>query len=172
MGFSNVALSLNLGGYPVDSRDSLAAVLRVVRRARKLKAEQLSDGVTATHVANLENGKVSVTLETLESMATMLSVKPITLLALATGLRTGTSYELVLRDIESEIEQLTALGLLEEFPREFEGGRLKSRPSGAQVSQKRLAAVLECKAAGLTQKETAHKLGIPTSTVQRHWQKG
>ncbi len=155
----------------MDSRDSLAAVLRVVRRARKLKAEQLSEGITATHVANLENGKVSVTLETLEAVATMLNVKPITLLALAAGLLTETPYEVVLRDIKSEIEQLTAMGVLEALPQEFEGGRLKSRPSGAQVSQKRLAAVLECKAGGLTQKETAQKLGIPTSTVQRHWQK-
>lgn len=155
----------------MDSRDSLAAVLRVVRRARKLKAEQLSEGITATHVANLENGKVSVTLETLEAVATMLNVKPITLLALAAGLRTETPYEVVLRDIKSEIEQLTAMGVLEALPQEFEAGRLKSRPSGAQVSQKRLAAVLECKAGGLTQKETAQKLGIPTSTVQRHWQK-
>lgn len=156
----------------MDSRDSLAAVLRVVRRARKLKAEQLSEGVTATHVANLENGKVSVTMETLEAVATMLDVKPITLLALAAALRAAKPYEAVLRDIESEIEQLAALGLLEELPQEFEDGRLKSRPSGAQVSQQRLSAVLRCKADGLTQKETAQKLAIPTSTVQRHWQKG
>ncbi|MHA7114895.1 helix-turn-helix domain-containing protein [Pseudomonas promysalinigenes] len=34
-----------------------------------------------------------------------------------------------------------------------------------------MTAVLGCKANGLTQKETAQKLGIPTSTVQRYWQK-
>ncbi|WP_256589640.1 helix-turn-helix domain-containing protein [Pseudomonas sp. LLC-1] len=167
-----MALSSDLKGNPVNSRESLAAVLRVIRRARKLKAEQLAEGVTATHVANLENGKVSVTMDTLEAVANLLDVKAITLLALAAGLRSDRDYELVLGDIQAEIKQLDALGLLAEFSQEFEDGRLRSRPSGAQVSKARLAAVLECKASGLTQKETAEKLGIPSSTVQRHWQKG
>lgn len=153
----------------MKSRDALAAVLRVVRRARKLKAEQFSDGVTSTHVANLENGKVSVTLETLEAVANVLNVRPITLLVLATGLRTNTPYGLLLREVETEIEQLSYSGLVEEFLQEFEGDCLKSRPSGAQVSQQRLAAVLKCKAAGMTQKDTAKTLKIPTSTVQRYW---
>lgn len=171
MGFRNVALSLDLRGYSVHSKDSLAAVLRVLRRARGLKAEHFAEGIAPTHVANLENGKVSVTVETLEAVAQVLNVEPISLLALATGLRTGTSYERVLRDVKAEIDKLAAQGLLGDFDQEFEDGRLRSRPSGAQVSKERVAAVLKCKAAGLTQKETAQKLGIPASTVQRYWQK-
>lgn len=156
----------------MDSKDSLAAVLRVLRRARERKAEHFSEGINPTHIANLENGKVSVTLDTLEAVAAVLNVKPVTLLVLATGLRTDVPSDSVLREIELELEELASLGVVGALANEFEDGKLRSRPSGAQVSQARLEAVLACKASGLTQKETAKKLGIPSSTVQRYWQKG
>ncbi|EKT4456324.1 helix-turn-helix transcriptional regulator [Pseudomonas putida] len=143
----------------------------MLRRARELKAEDFAERIAPTHVANLENGSVSVSVETLEAVASVLSVQPVTLLTLAAGLRKGISHELVLREVKSEIEKLAAQRLLREFGQEFQDGRLKARPSGAQVSKERLTAVLGCKANGLTQKETALKLGIPTSTVQRYWQK-
>jgi transcriptional regulator with XRE-family HTH domain len=170
-GLCDVALSLDLGGFPMDSRDSLAAVLRVLRRARKLKAEHFSAGINPTHVANLENGNVSVTIETLEAVANVLNVKPISLLVLATGLRTSLSADDVIQEVRSEIERLYELGLVGEFVNEFEDGYLKSRPSGAQVALGRLEAVRRCKASGMTQKQTAQELGVPTSTVQRDWQK-
>lgn len=156
----------------MDSRDSLAAVLRVLRRARERKAEHFSEGINPTHVANLENGKVSVTLDTLEAVANVLNVKPVTLLVLSTALRNDVRSDSVLREIELELKELASLGVVGALSNEFEDGKLRSRPSGAQVSHERLDAVLACKASGLSQKETAQKLGIPSSTVQRYWQKG
>lgn len=156
----------------MDSRDSLAAVLRVLRRARERKAEHFSEGINPTHIANLENGKVSVTLHTLEAVANVLDIKPVTLLVLATALRNDVSSDSVLREIELELKEVASLGVEGELADEFEDGKLRSRPSGAQISQERFEAVLACKASGLTQKETAQKLGIPSSTVQRYWQKG
>lgn len=156
----------------MDSRDSLAAVLRVLRRARERKTEHFSEGINPTHIANLENGKVSVTLQTLEAVANVLNVKPVTLLVLATALRNDLPNDSVLREIELELKELVSLGVMDALDSEFQDGKLRSRPSGAQISQERLEAVLACKACGLTQKETAQKLGIPSSTVQRYWQKG
>lgn len=90
-------------------RDSLAAVLRVARRTRDLKAEDFSGGIDPTHVNNLENGKVSVTLETLESVATVLDVRAISLLVLAASLREKVSPTDLLAEVKKELRAFSSL---------------------------------------------------------------
>ncbi|MEG8293051.1 MULTISPECIES: helix-turn-helix domain-containing protein [Pseudomonas] len=170
MGFSNVALSSHLE-IPMLARDSLAAVLRVLRRARDLKAEDFSTGIDPTHVNNLENGKVSVSLETLESVAKILDLRTVSLLVLATSLREKISPHELLAEVKTEVREFSSPRFLADFASQIENGELVRRPSGAQVSQKKLAAVRECKVAGMTQRETVIKLGLPASTVQRYWHK-
>lgn len=170
MGFSNVALSSHLE-IPMLARDSLAAVLRVLRRARGLKAEDFSACIDPTHVNNLENGKVSVTLETLESVANVLDLRTISLLVLATSFREKISIHELLTEVKTQVDEFSSSEILAAFASQIENGQLVQRPSGAQVSQKKLAAVRECKVAGMTQRETVAKLGLPASTVQRYWHK-
>lgn len=170
MGFSNVALSLLLG-IPMLVRDSLAAVLRVIRRSRGLKAEDFSALIDPTHVNNLENGKVSVTLETLQSVSSVLDFRAISLLVLATSVREKVSPNDLLAEVKREIRAFSSAKAMAEFASQIENGELVRRPSGAQVSQEKLAAVRECKIAGMTQRETVVKLGLPASTVQRYWHK-
>lgn len=170
MGFSNVALSLLLE-IPMLVRDSLAAVLRVARRTRDLKAEDFSGGIDPTHVNNLENGKVSVTLETLESVATVLDVRAISLLVLAASLREKVSPTDLLAEVKKELRAFSSPEILADLASQIENDQLVPRPSGAQVSQEKLAAVRACKSSGMTQRETVAKLGLPASTVQRYWHK-
>lgn len=153
------------------ARDSLAAVLRVLRRARGLKAEDFSGCIDPTHVNNLENGKVSVTLDTLESVASVLDLRGVSLLLLATSLREETHPLELLNKLKAEIDSVLALGVDADFENQIENDRLVPRPSGAQVFEDRLAAVRKCKVAGMTQRETVVKLGLPASTVQRYWHK-
>ena len=153
------------------ARESLAAVLRVLRRARGLKAEDFSSCIDPTHVNNLENAKVSVTLDTLDSVASVLDLKAVSLLLLATSLREHIAPGQLLEELKAEIDSVVALGVVADFESQIENDRLVSRPSGAQVSEERLAAVRACKASGMTQRDTAVKLGMPASTVQRYWHK-
>jgi transcriptional regulator with XRE-family HTH domain len=158
-------------GFRMLARDSLAAVLRVLRRARGLKAEDFSGCIDPTHVNNLENGKVSATLDTLESVASVLDLRAVSILLLATSLREETHPLELLSKLRAEIDSVLSLSALADFESQIENNRLVPRPSGAQVFEDRLAAVRECKVAGMTQRETAVKLGLPASTVQRYWHK-
>jgi transcriptional regulator with XRE-family HTH domain len=171
MGLGNVALSSLLRGLRMQPKDSLAAVLRVVRRVRGLKAEDFSGHIDPTHVNNLENAKVSVTIDTLEAVASALNMSTISLLVLAESLRNKVTSQEILADVKAQVREFSDAKTTQAFADQFEDGRLVSRPSGAQLAQEKLAAVLACKTQGLSQKETVAKLGIPTSTVQRYWHK-
>ena len=59
-------------------------------------------------------------------------------------------------------------GFLADLASQIEDGRLIRRPSGAQVSRKKLAAARVCKVAGMTQRDSVAKLDLPSSTVQRY----
>lgn len=158
-------------GKGMQAKESLAAVLRATRLARGLKAEDFSARIDPTHVNNLENAKVNLTLETLEAVAHVLGVRSMTLLTLAATLREETTTEHFLELLSKEVAELSALGVVESSRNQIENGQLVKRPSGAQISQEKLAAVLECKATGMTQRETAQKLGLPATTVHRYWHK-
>jgi transcriptional regulator with XRE-family HTH domain len=136
-----------------------------------LKAEDFSGCIDPTHVNNLENGKVSATLDTLESVASVLDLRAVSILLLATSLREETHPLELLSKLRAEIDSVLSLSALADFESQIENDRLVSRPSGAQVFEVRLAAVRECKIAGMTQRETVVKLGLPASTVQRYWHK-
>lgn len=75
-------------------------------------------------------------------MAKVLNVEPITLLVLAAGLRSSVSTDRVCTKLHRSLPRLSSLGLVGEFAEEFSDGKLKSRPSGSQVSLERLSAVL------------------------------
>jgi transcriptional regulator with XRE-family HTH domain len=154
------------------TRDSLAAVLRLARSARRLKVDDFALAVDPRHIQYLETGKVTTTLETLEAVAKVLDVNPISLLVLASSLGTNTSPNDLVKQILADVDQLAALDVnSESFAAQFLDGQLVSRPAGAQVNQKKLAAVLACKNAGMTMGETAKKLEMPATTVRRYWSK-
>lgn len=69
------------------------------------------------------------------------------------------------------LRRFSSPGFLADFASPIEDGRLIRRPSGAQVSREKLAAVRECKVAGMTQRDSVAKLDLPSSTVQRYWHK-
>jgi transcriptional regulator with XRE-family HTH domain len=154
------------------TRDSLGAVLRILRSARKLKVDDFADCIDPKHVNNLENGKSSVTLETLESVAHVLTVNPLSLLILSASLRDGRSPEELLIELKEDVRELRALGVNDGFSGQFEDGKLTVRRPGTQIDQQKLTAIIACKVEGMTQSEAAKKLGIPLSTIRRYWVKG
>lgn len=155
------------------TRDSLAAVLRLARSARKLKVDDFASAVDPRHMQYLETGRVTTTLETLEAVAKVLDVNPISLLVLSSSLGTGTSLDDLIKQILADIHNLSALDVnADSFAAQFLDGHLAPRPAGAQVNQEKLSAVLECKAQGMSISQAAKKLGMPATTVRRYWSKG
>ena len=150
-------------------RDSLAAVLRLVRSARGLSKDDFRGQIDPKHVYNLENAKTSVTLETLETLAASLRVDPLTLLTLAASLDRNQTHEELLSHLSKEAKRLSDLGVVAKWPSQFKNGLLLPLPAGKRTSPERIEAIFACRARGMTQKETAIELGIPSSTVNRIW---
>ena len=152
-------------------RDSLAAVLRLVRSARGLSKDDFQGQLDPKHVYNLENAKTSVTLETLEILASTLEVDPLTLLTLATSLDRKQTHEELLKHLSKEVRMLSDLGVVANWSGQFKNGSLLSLPAGKRTSPEKIEAVFACRARGMTQKQASIELGIPSSTVNRIWNK-
>lgn len=152
-------------------RDPLAAVIRLVRSARGLAREDFLGLIDARHVYNVENGKISITLDTLETLASGLSIDPITLLVIAASYEKQLSPEDFLKQLGKEAKTLQELGVVDGLPGQFNKGALVPGIAGRRTSEEQVEAVLRCKADGMTQKQASDTLGISTSTVGRIWKR-
>ena len=152
-------------------RESLAAVLRLVRDSRGLSKDDFQGLIDPKHVYNLENARSAVTIETLEAVASALRVDALTLLTVAASLDRGQAHERLLQDLGEQGKELDALGVREKWPSEFREGLLVPRQAGRRTPLSTIEAIWLCRERGMNQKETAQELNLSTSTVSRNWNK-
>ncbi|MFL1526306.1 helix-turn-helix domain-containing protein [Pseudomonas sp. O230] len=152
-------------------RESLAAVLRLVRSARGLSKEDLQEQIDPKHLYNLENAKTGITLDMLNTTSSALSVDPLALLVVASCFDKKLSLDDALERLRIEIKSLIDLGVVKGLPEQFVDGSLVPSKAGQRSSLEKIEAVLRCRAQGMTQKEASAVLGVPTSTVNRIWRK-
>ncbi|RKS18935.1 hypothetical protein BJ917_4635 [Pseudomonas sp. WPR_5_2] len=152
-------------------RESLAAVLRLVRSARGLSKEDLQGQIDPKHLYNLENAKTGITLDMLNTTSSALNVDPLALLIVASCFEKKLTHDDVLEGLRVEIKGLIDLGVIKGLPEQFVDGSLVPSKAGQRSSPEKIEAVLHCQAQGMTQKETSDALGIPTSTINRIWRK-
>lgn len=150
-------------------RESLAAVLRLVRSSRGLSKEDLQGQVETRHLYNLENAKTGVTLDMLNTISSALDVDPLALLVVASCFEKKLSPDEALERLSEEVNSLIALGVVNGLSGQFADGALKPIKGGPRSSPDKIEAVLRCRTQGMTQKEASEALGIPTSTVNRIW---
>lgn len=132
---------------------------------RGLTQKDVSTSVAASHVSQLEAGKTSPTVKAAEDLALALGLSPSALLAVAAAADQGTTPRLVLAQA---IDDLVRLGLIDQVPPACAKETDSPHPTSARATRTR-SQIQELKAEGKTQAETARLLGIPRSTVQRHW---
>ncbi|WP_065869963.1 helix-turn-helix domain-containing protein [Pseudomonas sp. 25 E 4] len=140
-----------------------AAALRIVRLAKGFTQKDISGTVAASHVSQLESGKTTPTLKVAADLAHMLGLSPSALLAVATASDSRDSPRAVLLQALGELE---ALGLADQTPPALAVD--STHPTSIRAAATR-ADVQKLKSLGLTQIEAAKELGLPRSTVQRHW---
>lgn len=150
-------------------RESLAAVLRLVRASRGLSKDDFQGLVDPKHVYNLETAKSGVTLDTLEAIASVLQVDALTLLTVAASLERGQSHKDLLVHLEDDGQQLAELGVLARWNGEFEDGSLVTTKPGRRTPPETVEAILACRGQMMSQKETAEATGVSASTVSRIW---
>lgn len=150
-------------------KESLAAVLRLVRASRGLSKDDFQGVVDSKHIYNIENARSSVTLDTLEALCMTLQIDFLTLLTVAASLDRGESHEKLLQHLAAQGEQLADLGVIAKWSDEFQEGALLPMEAGRRTPLKKVEAVMACRALGMTQKATAEKVGISRATVSRIW---
>lgn len=152
-------------------RESLAAVLRLVRASRGLSKDDFQGLIDPKHVYNLETARSGVTLDTLETVASVLQVDVLTLLTVAASLERGQSHRDLLAHLDLQAKELADLGVIAKWSGEFQDGSLVSTPPGRRTPQDKIEAIIDCRARGLSRQETAHVVGVSTTTVGRFWRR-
>ncbi|MGY2096075.1 helix-turn-helix domain-containing protein [Pseudomonas simiae] len=142
-----------------------AAALRVIRLAKGLTQKDLSGTVAASHISQLESGKTTPTLKVAADLAYMLDLSPSALIAVATASDSQDSPKTVLMQA---IRELEVLGLADQIPPASAETVDSTHPTSIRAAAAR-ANVQKLRSQGLTQVEAAKELGLPRSTVQRHW---
>lgn len=146
-------------------QDGFAAALRFIRVKKGMTQKDVSTTVAPSHVSQLEAGKTSPTLKVSGELAQALGLSPCALLASADASDQQVSPRVVLT---RAIDQLEGLGLIDLVPPPSAQGTESPHPTSVRATLIH-SRVQELKARGLTQMEVAGDLGIPRSTVQRHW---
>ena len=146
-------------------QDGFAAALRWIRVTKGLTQKEVSSAVAASHVSQLEAGKTSPTVKVAGDLALALGLSPSALLAAAAASAAGTTPRGVLMQA---VEDLERIGLIDTLAPASAESTDSPHPTSARAALTH-SRVQELKAQGLTQVEVAGDLGIPRSTVQRHW---
>ena len=92
----------------MEVRNSFGKALRFVRQSKGLTQEDFSLVSSRTFVSMLERGATSPTLEKLDGLCTVLDTHPVTLLAMAYLLDSGTSegFEQLVKRVNDELRAL------------------------------------------------------------------
>lgn len=155
----------------MDIKVAFAAALRAIRGSKELSQEMVARSTSRPYVGRLEKGESAPTLDKLQALSNALEVSPLTLLALTLATQDDQPTSALLSRLKQELVQFEKSGGMEMLGDQIVNGELVSRPRGTPQNADKLAEVLRHKAAGFTQKETADRLGMSTSTVNDMWRK-
>lgn len=90
----------------MDVRHALASALKSIRTARGLTQEDFSNVSSRTYLSTLERGLKSPTIDKTQALAEVLSVHPLTLMALTFITAEDTSADKLLAKIKKELADL------------------------------------------------------------------
>ncbi|WP_256582545.1 XRE family transcriptional regulator [Pseudomonas sp. B35(2017)] len=144
----------------------MAAALRAIRAIKGLAQNDLASAADRKFLYKIEQSKTDVTIGKLEEIAQAAGMELNTLMVLATIAASGRPAAEVIQDIASELAWFEGQGGLEELALQVTAGSVEAR---AHDRLKRREAVQSCKAAGLTQRQTATQLQLAKSTVADLW---
>lgn len=144
-------------------RNALASALQLLRTERGLSQQDLGGKITNSHISQVENGKTSLTTDSLNEICKSLQVHPVAFLALMYAAQEQTSAADVLAVAQADLNALALLNrAINAAPEK------KTHPRVAEA-EKVTAAVQALKDAGHSRAEVATMLGVSEPTVRRHW---
>ena len=88
------------------AKNSLAAAIRTVRKARGLSQEAFSDVSSRTYMSTLERDLKSPTLSKLAELCEVMEIHPLTLLTLAYAVNSPHKADELLAQVRQELESV------------------------------------------------------------------
>lgn len=146
-------------------QEGFAVALRLLRKTKGLAQKDLAGTVAGSHISQLENDKTSPTIKIAADLAQALHLSPSALLAVAEASDSMATPREVLMKAISNLEEI---GLLDAVPPASTVNMESTHPTIARAAVTH-SLVQKLKIQGLTQVDAAKELGLPKSTVQRHW---
>ncbi|UVL39710.1 helix-turn-helix transcriptional regulator [Pseudomonas sp. B21-040] len=151
----------------MEHREALGQVLREIRVASGLNREDCASAVSRDYLASVERGTQSISVEKLRSLCGCFGIKPSLVIFAAEARSAGVNLQ----------EYQT--GFDRQFKEYILAGKLRSEPDYAAskgVRGKRTEtnrkAIQSLQSQGFTKAEIARKLGVGSTTVDRHWGSG
>ncbi|MCF5166750.1 helix-turn-helix domain-containing protein [Pseudomonas congelans] len=143
---------------------ALGDTLREIRVDAGLRREDCSLALSREYLASVERGHQSISIVKLTSLCKCLGVPPSLVLLTVEARLAAMKLEDYQANQESLLHQYLKVGKLRGEP----GCRATLGVRGKRAEENRLA-VRSLQSEGLTKAETARKLGLGTTTVDRHW---
>lgn len=143
-------------------RTAFAATLKFLRMHRQLSQRELAKHRDQSYVSKLEAGANAVTLEVSAELADAMDIDPMTLLTLTFASQKGLTAREILAHLHDD---LAAAGLLDaQIPQQ---PATLAHPVSAQSARLKQD-IMRFMAEGLSQAETARRLGVSRETVSKH----
>lgn len=144
--------------------EALGQVLREIRVDAGLRREDCLRALSREYLASVERGRQAISIEKLRSLCECLGVTPSVVLFAAEARLAA----LKLEEYQVSQERLIMEYVATKKLRNEAGAAATQGVRGRQAEMNRKA-VQSLKLEGLTKIEVARKLGIGTTTVDRHW---
>lgn len=147
---------------------SLAVVLRALRKTRELTQERLPS--SRSYAFALEAGTPkNISLGKLQELSKSLEITPLALMVLCESIESEQDSLEVLGKLKEELRHLSLLGLGEKIREEQQSSSLVSKAKAREIADSKRLAVKRLKDEGKSRKEVAEALGLSKSSVQRFW---
>jgi transcriptional regulator with XRE-family HTH domain len=147
-------------------RDGLGVALRAIRSTHALAQTDLVGAAGRSYVQFLEQARSDVTLGKLEAIGNVLDIDALTLLVLSASIDRAETWSSVLQQIEQELAAFQQAGGLDRVADQVKWGPAQVREN---ERESRRARIQECKASGMSQRQTGETLNLSKTTVARYW---
>ena len=147
----------------------VAAMIRVLRTKRGMPYEDLESIGVQRSISALEQAQVSISVDKLAELATVLEFDFVTLITLCVALSKQQAPQVTLEHAKAELDKFLGSGGEELIKAQFDDGKLIRRPRGKPLNHENAAQIKKLKSDGHTQAYAARSLGLAKSTVNRYW---
>lgn len=151
----------------MEAAEALAVVVRAVRRGQGLSQEDLNS-IDRSHLSRIERGEVSITIDMLVRLASILELDAAALILMATSLQASEPFGDGLRRVSRQLNRIRKDGIDIEIESLARTGKLfPGRPSRSGAAHKTIEAQ-RLRKEGVPVVEIAEALELSEATVRRY----